>query len=54
MKHHSLRVKIKANTWLTFIIKWVSAYLDKTIEIRKECGADGWVEKYERELAAIS
>jgi hypothetical protein len=35
-------------------IKWVSAYLDKTIEIRKECGADGWVEKYENELAAIS
>jgi class 3 adenylate cyclase len=23
-------------------------------EILKECGADGWVEKYEKELAALS
>ncbi|MBL7177515.1 MAG: hypothetical protein ISS66_16965 [Desulfobacteraceae bacterium] len=28
--------------------------LTKAIEILKECGADGWVEKYEKELAAIS
>jgi len=28
--------------------------LGKAIEILKECGADGWVEKYERELAALS
>jgi tetratricopeptide (TPR) repeat protein len=28
--------------------------LSKAVEIFKECGADGWVEKYERELAAIS
>ena len=28
--------------------------LKKAIEILKECGADGWVEKYEKELAAIS
>ncbi|MBM4307867.1 MAG: hypothetical protein FJ123_14140, partial [Deltaproteobacteria bacterium] len=28
--------------------------LGKAIEILKECGADGWVEKYEKELAAIS
>jgi hypothetical protein len=28
--------------------------LNKEIEILKECGADGWVEKYEKELAAIS
>jgi len=28
--------------------------LGKAIEIFKECGADGWVEKYEKELAAIS
>jgi len=27
--------------------------LNKTIDILKECGADGWVEKYEKELAAI-
>jgi len=27
--------------------------LGKAIEIFKECGADGWVEKYEKELAAI-
>ncbi len=27
--------------------------LGKAIEILKECGADGWVEKYEKELAAI-
>jgi tetratricopeptide (TPR) repeat protein len=28
--------------------------LGKAIEIFKECGADGWVEKYEKELAMIS
>jgi class 3 adenylate cyclase/tetratricopeptide (TPR) repeat protein len=28
--------------------------LGKTIEILKGCGADGWVEKYEKELAALS
>jgi tetratricopeptide (TPR) repeat protein len=28
--------------------------LSKAIEILKECGADGWVAKYEKELAAIS
>jgi Tfp pilus assembly protein PilF len=28
--------------------------LNKTIEIFKECGADGWVEKYEKELASLS
>ena len=28
--------------------------LNKAIEILKECGADGWVEKYEKELAALS
>ncbi len=28
--------------------------LGKAIEIYRECGADGWVEKYEKELAAIS
>jgi len=28
--------------------------LGKAIEIFKECGADGWVEKYEKELATIS
>ncbi|MFQ5484696.1 MAG: hypothetical protein ACE5DO_05095 [Desulfobacterales bacterium] len=28
--------------------------LNKAIEIFKECGADGWVEKYEKELAVIS
>ena len=27
--------------------------LSKAIEIFKECGADGWVEKYEKELAAM-
>jgi class 3 adenylate cyclase/tetratricopeptide (TPR) repeat protein len=27
--------------------------LKKAIEIFKECGADGWVEKYEKELAAL-
>ena len=27
--------------------------LNKAIEIFKECGADGWVEKYEKELAAL-
>lgn len=28
--------------------------LTKAIEIFKECGADGWVEKYEKELTALS
>ena len=28
--------------------------LNKSIEIFKECGADGWVEKYEKELASLS
>ena len=28
--------------------------LNKAIEILRECGADGWVEKYEKELVAIS
>ena len=28
-------------------------YLGKAIAIFKECGADGWVEKYEKELAAM-
>jgi hypothetical protein len=27
--------------------------LRKAIDILKECGADGWVEKYERELAEL-
>jgi hypothetical protein len=27
--------------------------LKKAIKILKECGADGWVEKYEKELAAL-
>jgi tetratricopeptide (TPR) repeat protein len=27
--------------------------LNKALEIFKECGADGWVEKYEKELAAL-
>jgi hypothetical protein len=25
----------------------------KAIEILRECGADGWVEKYEKELASL-
>jgi len=28
--------------------------LGKAIEIFKECGADGWVDKYEKELTALS
>jgi hypothetical protein len=27
--------------------------LNKDIQIFKECGADGWVEKYENELEAL-
>jgi hypothetical protein len=27
--------------------------LSKAIEILKECGADGWVEKYEKELTEL-
>jgi tetratricopeptide (TPR) repeat protein len=29
-------------------------HLSKAIEILKECGADGWVQKYEKELASLS
>jgi hypothetical protein len=28
--------------------------LSKAIEIFNECGADGWVDKYEKELVALS
>jgi len=28
--------------------------LNNAIEILKECGADGWVERYEKELAELS
>jgi len=28
--------------------------LNKSTDIFKECGADGWVEKYEKELASFS
>jgi hypothetical protein len=28
--------------------------LNKGIEIFRECGADGWMEKYEKELASFS
>jgi hypothetical protein len=27
--------------------------LGRALEILKECGAEGWVEKYQKELAAI-
>jgi hypothetical protein len=29
-------------------------YLNTAVEIFKKCGADGWVEKYEKELASLS
>jgi class 3 adenylate cyclase/tetratricopeptide (TPR) repeat protein len=32
----------------------VQGNLGKAIEIFKECGADGWVEKYQKELATLS
>jgi hypothetical protein len=32
----------------------VKEQLTKAIDIFRECGADGWVEKYEKELALIS
>ena len=31
-----------------------SENLGKAIEVLKECGADGWVNKYEKELASFS
>jgi tetratricopeptide (TPR) repeat protein len=34
-------------------IKKAKENLSKAIEIFKECGADGWVEKYEKELASL-
>ena len=39
-KRKGVRLKAKEN-------------LNKAIEIFKECGADGWVEKYEKELALL-
>jgi hypothetical protein len=39
----SISIRLKAREKLT-----------KGIEIAKECGAGGWVEKYEKDLAAIS
>jgi len=35
-------------------IQGVKEQLTKAIDIFRECGADGWVEKYEKELALIS
>jgi len=35
-------------------IKGVKEQLTKAIDIFRECGADGWVEKYEKELVLIS
>ena len=32
----------------------VKQYLNKAAKIFKKCNADGWVEKYEKELAALS
>ena len=32
----------------------VKENLGKAIDIFRECGADGWVEKYERELPGLS
>jgi hypothetical protein len=32
----------------------VGECLDKTTEILKECGDDGWVNKYQKELALLS
>jgi hypothetical protein len=34
--------------------KGVKEQLTKAIDIFRECGADGWVEKYEKELVLIS
>jgi class 3 adenylate cyclase/tetratricopeptide (TPR) repeat protein len=34
-------------------LKKVKEHMAKAIEIFQECGADGWVEKYEKELAAF-
>ncbi len=35
-------------------IQGAKEQLTKAIDIFRECGADGWVEKYEKELALIS
>jgi hypothetical protein len=29
-------------------------HLSKAVEIFEECGADGWVKKYEKELTSLS
>jgi phage tail tape-measure protein len=34
-------------------IKEAKKQLKKAVEILKDCGTDGWVEKYEKELAAL-
>jgi len=35
-------------------IKGVKEQLTKAIDIFRECAADGWVEKYEKDLALVS
>ena len=34
-------------------IKGAKAQLTKAVDIFRECGADGWVEKYEKQLAEL-
>jgi len=44
--------------WISVIIYDINLMLpeklNKAIDIFKECGADGWVERYEKELASLS
>ena len=35
-------------------IKGAKEQLTKAVDIFRECGADGWVEKYEKEMASLS
>jgi len=36
------------------ILHKVKENLSQAIEVFKECGADGWIEKYEKELSEIT
>jgi hypothetical protein len=48
------RKKYKVKTGCNRELRILIHDLGKAIEIRTGCGADGWVEKYEKELASLA
>ena len=49
-----MRFKIKLSRSIFSNKKKGQENLKEAIKIMEECGADGWVKKYEKELAALS